>query len=114
MDNIGVLQKFIEAHDLRNSHSQAIFNALVSIETENRKLKSVPMEIHITLTGYDSGIVTMLGHNLNNNFFPTDFRAKYQNFTHDNQCLLIDGIHKQNLEIGKYNVKIQALNRTKD
>lgn len=114
MNNIGVLQKFIEAHDLRNSHSQVIFNALVSIETENRKLESVPMEIHITFAGYDSGIVTMLGHNLNANFFPTDFIAKYQNFTHDNQCLSIDGIHKQNPEIGKYNVKILPLKRTKD
>jgi len=102
------LRDFVFKHKLMDKHSNIQFRALVSIKTDNNELLNEEMNVMITLDGFDSyGKVFLLGDNLDFTKFPIVFEAKWQKMEHVNNIFLkISDIHKKNLKIGKYCIKI--------
>lgn len=110
------LSNFIHSHKLMNRHSIIEFIAIVTIRTANNKVTNKQMKIMVELSGYNSlGALTLLENELNPLLYPTVFDAQWQSFKHvDNEFLWIVGNHTQNSDIGRYEVKIIPLQRTRD
>lgn len=110
------LKSFVETHDLMNRYSIVQFHSIVSLTTEKSKISNKEVVIMVSFDGYDSyGKVTILDGDIDPNLFPTEFEAKWQKMIHVNQeSLMISGFHKSNSAIGKYNVSIIPLKRTRD
>ncbi len=114
--NSQALSDFIHSHKLMNSRSIIEFMAIVTIRTANNKVTNQQMRLMAQLDGYDSlGTLSLLESDLDPYLYPTVFDAKWQSFQHvDGEFLLITGNHNKNAAIGKYEVKIIPLQRTRD
>lgn len=114
--NNQALSNFIHSHKLMNRHSIIEFMAIVTIKTANNKVTNHQMRVMAQLDGYDSlGTLSLLESELDPYLYPTVFDAKWQSFQHvDSEFLLIKGNHIKNSDIGKYEVKIIPLQRTRD
>jgi hypothetical protein len=114
--NSRALSDFIHSHELMNSYSVIQFMAVVTIRTANNKFTNQQMKVMADLDGYDNlGTLTLLENELDPYLYPTNFDAKWQTFQHfDGDYLLITGNHNKNAAIGKYEVKIIPLQRTRD
>ena len=112
-ENTRALQHFVHHHNLMNSVSAVNFIGIVTIKTDKHKIINKQVKIIITFDGYDNyGTLTLHDNEINPYLFPTVLEAKWQTFKHvDNEYLNIDGFHKFNADIGKYNIKIIPLNR---
>lgn len=114
--NYQQLKEFVQKHKLKNSHSIIQFNSIVTIKTEKHKITNQNMRIMVTFEGYENyGRLTLLKSDLDPYLFPTEFEAKWQQMRHvDNEYLEISGVHTQNHDIGKYQIKIIPLDRLYD
>ncbi|WP_127132511.1 hypothetical protein [Pseudoflavitalea rhizosphaerae] len=110
------LYDFIHSHKLMNRHSHIEFMANVSIKTSKHEIATGPVKMMARLDGYDNpGTLTFLDYEFDPKLYPSDFAVKWQKFTHVNlEYLLIEGFHKLNAAIGKYEVKVFPLHRTID
>ncbi len=102
------LSDFVEKHNLMNKYSNIHFNAFVTIKTIKNIVAMRQMEVMILFDNYNSlGQVKLMENDLNPYLFPTLFEAKWQTMRHvDNEYLIISDIHRKNIDIGKYSVKI--------
>jgi hypothetical protein len=110
------LSDFVEKHNLMNRFSIINFNALVNITTNSNKITNRQMEVMISFDNYNSlGQVTLMVSDIDPKQYPTVFEANWQTMQHvDNEYLLITDIHRKNLLIGKYSVKIIPLGKLRD
>lgn len=106
--SLGQLKDFVEVHELQDSHSNIIFNALVTITTATSKVKKEEMEVMVNFNVFDkTGQLTILKHKLDPHSYPTQFYPDYSTFTHvDETYLKIEDTHTRNEKIGKYSVVI--------
>lgn len=116
MDNkivhsLGQLKDFVRIHDLQDNHSNIHFNASITIITATSKIEKQDMEVMVNFNVFDkTGQLSLLGHNLNPDDYPTIFYPDYGTFTHvDNSYLMIEDTHTRNEKIGKYVVEIYPL-----
>lgn len=116
IENNRELRNFVDVHDLRNKHSVIYFNAIVSITTANSKITDEKFPVMISFNDFDSyGKITLMNSEIDPSYFPTIFDAKWQKIKHtNNEHLLIEDLHKQNPNIGKYIVKITPLDKIEE
>lgn len=111
--NLDIVREFIEKHDLRNRHSQVIFNGRFEVTTEKTGRYADDHEIKID-NNYDSdGEVDVMDiGDIDVHSVPTSFKAKWQEYDMDESGnLLISGRHPN---MGEYDAIITPYNRTKD
>lgn len=102
------LKDFIQDNKLKDINSNIHFNALVSIKTAQKEIKSKEMKVRITFN--DSGKVFLIADYLDTDFFPTIFKVEYGKMEYkENMYLHISDTHKENQKIGMYDVKIMPL-----
>lgn len=108
-ENTQALGDFVSVHDLRDDKTgNIIFKAIVTVSTEKNKITNQQITCRITFDGYNNaGTLKFVDDNLDPQFYPTEFDAKWQLFKHvDEEFLTIEGKHTQNQDIGSYLVKI--------
>lgn len=110
------LTDFVHFHKLMNRYSGIEFMAVVTINTEKNKVINEKTKIMVQLDGYDNpGTLTFIADKLDPLLYPTKFEVKWQMFEHiKNEYLLITGTHTRKPDIGKFEVKIIPLERTRD
>lgn len=109
--NLNTLKLFVEGNKLSDDNSTIYFKANVSIITITSTIQNCKMRVSITFDGFDNyGTVMLIENQLDPFSFPTLFKAQWQNFEILNGNVLhISGSYKQNIKIGKYEVKITPL-----
>lgn len=102
------LNKFIEKHKLRDKDSNVHFYALIDVEAYEEQTYRQEVEIWVHHQVYNrTAELTFTQHNLDFNYYPTQFFPDFQTFTHvNNSYLEIKGFHSKNPKIGKFVVKI--------
>lgn len=113
IDSLRELNDFIQKHDLKDNYSSVHFSALIDLETSQQHAYKVEVEIRVFTGIYNrTAELTFTKHNLDFEYYPTQFFPDFQTFTHvNNSYLQIEGIHTNNQKIGKYLVKIFPKNR---
>lgn len=109
------LSQFVTKNNLRNKHSIIHFNSIVNIKTAKNKIDFKEMEVMISFDGFDNyGKVTLMDDELDPYLYPTEFNAKWQKMEIDVSILKISGFHKDNVDIGNYEVKIIPKDRLRE
>jgi hypothetical protein len=112
-DNIGVLKDFVEDNDLQNRFSIIRFYCVVSIVTVQNAV-TISCEAMITFDTFrDEGVLSLMESGLDPYLYPTNFKAKYDDFSIVKNRLVIYGNHTKNHNIGKYEIKVQAKGKVK-
>lgn len=108
IDNIGLLQKFVLDNDLRDNHSNIIFNCEFNIKTP-KSTQIEECEARITFNGFDRDEGQLiLNSNLPSSKYPTTFKAYYNEFSIENDILVVRDTHPT---IGLYEAKITSLGK---
>ncbi len=108
--NIGILRNFVFDNDLMDNHSNIHFNCYVKLETQINA-EEFECDAMITFDNFMSeGELTFLSHDLDPYYYPTIFKAKFNNFNLIGNELTISDKHPSD-KIGEYSVKIIPLSR---
>lgn len=109
--SLGQLKDFVGVHELQDSHSNIIFDALLTITTATSKIKKEEVEVMVSFNVFDkTGQMSILKHRLDPYSYPTVFYPDYSTFTHvDNSYLKIEDTHTRNEKIGKFIVEIYPI-----
>jgi hypothetical protein len=102
IDNIGVLKKFVSDNSLQNSNSIIRFNCEFKITTP-KATQIEECEARITFDGYNNEGELTVHSNLPPEKYPTVFKAKYNEFSIEDNNLFIRDEHPT---IGKYEAEI--------
>lgn len=104
-------REFWETHDLMNNHSQIIFKAIVTIETDNSPKYREEHKVMIHDNFDSENEVTIMDiQDIDVNEYPTGFMAKFQDYSLDeDENLIIKGRHPR---IGNYKAKFIPLGKT--
>lgn len=110
--NLAVLQDYVEHNKLRDNHSNVHFNCGFKIKTA-KNYENVDCTARITFNEYDDeGIVSVIC-DLDPDFFPTVFKAKWNDMEFEDDILTINDTHRFNSDIGKYKAIITAYEKTR-
>lgn len=110
LDNLSVLDDFVEINDLDKSKGWARFDALVTISTAKRQNVVEQCEVMINFEGYNNeGQISLLDTDKDPHAFPTVFKAKFNNFKLDGKSLLISDFHSSNPIIGNWEAIITPI-----
>ena len=102
------LGNFVENYKLRDKNSLINFQARILLKTSNNETEIV-CSVRIYFEGYDEYGTLIINDDkdyLNVNLYPTEFKAKYNDFKEMKNGLQINGIHPS---IGKYIIELYPI-----
>jgi len=102
-DNLDEIALFKEANKLKVEANRIFFKASVYLETPNDRM-TVDSDILIMNKAYQSeGDLMILNGAIQEDKFPTTFKARFNDYKFDNGNLVLTGKHPQ---IGNYYVRL--------
>lgn len=102
IENISVLKKFVFDNNIQNDQGIIHFNCEFNIKTP-KGIEIENCDARITFNGFNNEGELTVNSDLPPLNYPTVFRAKYNEFSIENDILTIRDIHPT---IGKYEAKI--------
>lgn len=99
------LGNFVENYKLRDNNSLINFQATIKLKTPKNNIE-ISSSVRIFFEGYDEYgtlIINDEEDRLDTTLYPTEFKAKFNDFLVINSALNINGIHPN---IGKYIIEI--------
>ncbi len=102
------LGNFVENYKLRDKNSLIYFQARILLQTSKNETEIVS-SVRVYFEGYDEYGTLIINDDkdyLNVNLYPTEFKAKYNDFIEIDTGLQITGIHPS---IGKYIIKVYPI-----
>jgi hypothetical protein len=105
------IEKFVEEYKLKGSNYRFDLKARVKMKTDSGNFTK-ETKVQIVLgESYDNGRLYLFGNDIDPFLYPTEFKARYQNFEFVEESLLkITGYHAINNKIGNYSVIVIPIN----
>lgn len=104
-ENISILKEFVSDNNLQNNHSIIHFNCEFKITTP-KATQIEECEARITFDSYNNEGELTIHSDLPPTKYPTIFKAKYNDFSIENDILVVRDTHPT---IGKYEAEITPM-----